>query len=222
MKNKTLLIALWVSSLLFIFLTIGLFLLKFSKDTISNDPAVWGQFGDYFGGILNPILSLINLVILTYLSIRLVKNEDERNKWTLQELARPFGILHFDTNFKSLEIKINNCGLGPLIIDKITIEKDGLIFNNFYNLMENFINESNINPKIHTLHTGETKGAISKDQSLTILMIENNNDEDKLDDFKLFLKDVKIFLNKTKIEISNEDMYGRIMPLIEENINFPY
>lgn len=31
---------------------------------ISNDPAVWGQLGDYMGGILNPLLSFISIVLL--------------------------------------------------------------------------------------------------------------------------------------------------------------
>lgn len=30
----------------------------------SNDPAVWGQFGDYAGGVLNPLLSFISIVLL--------------------------------------------------------------------------------------------------------------------------------------------------------------
>lgn len=31
---------------------------------ISNNPEVWGQFGDYVGGIINPLLSFISIVLL--------------------------------------------------------------------------------------------------------------------------------------------------------------
>lgn len=31
---------------------------------VSGDPAVWGQLGDYIGGLLNPILSFISLVLI--------------------------------------------------------------------------------------------------------------------------------------------------------------
>lgn len=31
---------------------------------ISDDTAVWGQLGDYFGGLLNPVLSFISIVLL--------------------------------------------------------------------------------------------------------------------------------------------------------------
>ncbi|HEY6436916.1 MAG TPA: hypothetical protein VIY47_10010, partial [Ignavibacteriaceae bacterium] len=30
----------------------------------SKDPAVWGQLGDYVGGVLNPLLSFISIVLL--------------------------------------------------------------------------------------------------------------------------------------------------------------
>lgn len=31
---------------------------------LSGDPAVWGQLGDYMGGILNPLLSFVSIVLL--------------------------------------------------------------------------------------------------------------------------------------------------------------
>ncbi|MES2049974.1 MAG: putative phage abortive infection protein [Pseudomonadota bacterium] len=41
-----------------------LFLLNFRKADISPTIAEWGQFGDYFGGVLNPFFGLISLVIV--------------------------------------------------------------------------------------------------------------------------------------------------------------
>lgn len=32
--------------------------------SISSDTAIWGQFGDYFGGVINPILSFISIILL--------------------------------------------------------------------------------------------------------------------------------------------------------------
>ena len=43
---------------------------------ISNDPAVWGQLGDYMGGILNPLLSFISIVLL----IKSLTLQNETNK----------------------------------------------------------------------------------------------------------------------------------------------
>jgi hypothetical protein len=50
--------------------------------TISNDTAVWGQLGDYFGGLLNPILSFISLVLL----IKSLNLQNEANKDLRKEL----------------------------------------------------------------------------------------------------------------------------------------
>jgi len=46
---------------------------------VSDDPAVWGQLGDYFGGILNPMLSFISLVLLIKsLTLQNQANQDLR------------------------------------------------------------------------------------------------------------------------------------------------
>jgi len=49
---------------------IGSYILNFRSSPISNNPSDWGVLGDYFGGILNPLISLITLFFLikTYLS----------------------------------------------------------------------------------------------------------------------------------------------------------
>jgi hypothetical protein len=41
-----------------------LFLICFRKYDLSPNVAEWGQFGDYFGGILNPIFGLISTVLV--------------------------------------------------------------------------------------------------------------------------------------------------------------
>ncbi|EMY63538.1 hypothetical protein [Leptospira terpstrae] len=46
-----------------IILIFGLYILKFNYG-ISDEQAVWGSFGDYIGGILNPILTFITIIYL--------------------------------------------------------------------------------------------------------------------------------------------------------------
>lgn len=41
-----------------------IFVLNFRKADISPTIAEWGQFGDYFGGLLNPVFGLISLVLV--------------------------------------------------------------------------------------------------------------------------------------------------------------
>lgn len=66
----------------------------------SNDPAVWGQLGDYVGGILNPILSFISIALL----IRSLALQREANDNLKKEMAasekterlRSFEVLFFN------------------------------------------------------------------------------------------------------------------------------
>ncbi len=57
------------------------FLLDYS---FSEDTAVWGQLGDYVGGLLNPILSFIALVLL----IKSLSLQNEANEGLRSELKR--------------------------------------------------------------------------------------------------------------------------------------
>jgi fumarate reductase subunit C len=42
----------------------GGYLIFFGKKGVSDDPAVWGQFGDFVGGTANPVLSFLTLITL--------------------------------------------------------------------------------------------------------------------------------------------------------------
>lgn len=54
------------------------YIYTFSNATLSTNPTDWGVFGDYIGGILNPIFSLINIILLVYLTYLVSKKDDER------------------------------------------------------------------------------------------------------------------------------------------------
>jgi len=44
---------------------------NFRKGHISSSPDDWGTFGDYLGGFLNPILGILNILVLVYLTFKL-------------------------------------------------------------------------------------------------------------------------------------------------------
>jgi uncharacterized membrane protein len=57
----------------------------------SADSAVWGQFGDYVGGTLNPILSFLSVVLLIRsLSLQTEANEALKNELRANETAENF------------------------------------------------------------------------------------------------------------------------------------
>ncbi len=64
--------------LFLIFIVIFPYSIKFYRTVLSDDPGNWGEFGDYIGGILNPIFTLINIILLLYLAKIVNQKEDQR------------------------------------------------------------------------------------------------------------------------------------------------
>jgi len=81
MSKKILKLILWICISIAI-ATIGFYAYNFNKSPLSSDPSDWGTFGDYIGGILNPILGITNIIVLIYISLLISKYEDKR--WSHQ------------------------------------------------------------------------------------------------------------------------------------------
>lgn len=70
----------------------GVYVYKFgfaSSFTLSNDPAVWGQYGDYIGGLLNPIFSSLafsGLIVTIILQARQI--DESKHQSALEEMQR--------------------------------------------------------------------------------------------------------------------------------------
>lgn len=56
------------------------FIWNFGRNEISNDIQDWGSFGDYFGGLLNPIIGIASLVILGYISLLISRYGAKENE----------------------------------------------------------------------------------------------------------------------------------------------
>lgn len=210
MKDSTLKIIIWTTSLLFIIITPALYFIKFNQNGVSTDPSSWAEFGDYFGGILNPIISVINLIILAYLSIRLVKQDDDRNAFTLQELSRPYGDVNFQHHDEMLLVEIVNCGLGPMIITSIEIyNSSGVYFKTCEELLDTI--KTNCNYSIFTLNL-ITHLVIGANNS-TILFKLNGNKADN--EFIKYVKSSLELLKDCSIRLKYQDMYDRPMKTID-------
>lgn len=73
---------------LYLFIVIGLFVWNFhSSPWEANDPAAWGQFGDYVGGLLNPALAVLNVAVVIYLAVE-VQHLSEAQRDRKQESAQ--------------------------------------------------------------------------------------------------------------------------------------
>ncbi len=67
-------------SILFCGWTVLRYYFQFNENAISNDPDKWGVFGDYVGGIVGSIFSLIS-VVLIYFTFREQRKTSERDKF---------------------------------------------------------------------------------------------------------------------------------------------
>lgn len=61
--------------------------INFRNAPISQDPAAWGAFADYFGGVLNPLIAIGNLFLLIFISFQLADRDDIRDRKVLQHQA---------------------------------------------------------------------------------------------------------------------------------------
>jgi hypothetical protein len=57
-----------------------IFITYFNSQEISDKISLWGAFGDFFGGTLNTILSLISLIVLGYITFLIHKMSSIENK----------------------------------------------------------------------------------------------------------------------------------------------
>lgn len=58
-----------IASLFFI----GFYIYTFADSQLSHNPDAWGTFGDFLGGTLNPMISLINLSVTIWIALTLNK-----------------------------------------------------------------------------------------------------------------------------------------------------
>jgi len=65
-------------SLLIILLVASAYLWNFADGTFSESKAEWRAFGDYIGGILNPLAAIANLIFLAYVSHQLSELDKSR------------------------------------------------------------------------------------------------------------------------------------------------
>jgi len=119
-------------------LTVGALILYYcfvGKNGISDNPANWGLFGDYFGGVVGAVFSLMALVfslMSIYVSLQIAtrihanelafqEKHAAEQKEIIQRQGKPFPYFRLSRRSSELSIKLQNLGLGPLIVNSIRI-----------------------------------------------------------------------------------------------------
>lgn len=83
-----------ITVLLIVLVPVLVFIFNFRDSYISSDISDWGSFGDYLGGILNSIISLLTLIATIYIALKISNIEEKRNernlKFEKQKLLREY------------------------------------------------------------------------------------------------------------------------------------
>jgi hypothetical protein len=79
---------------IFCLIVVGFFYWHWHKSDVSENLESWGQFGDFFGGILNPIIGLSSVILLAYT----LRQNNHALSMTKQELANSTAQLKISGN----------------------------------------------------------------------------------------------------------------------------
>jgi hypothetical protein len=147
---------------------------RFGAGNISQSPERWGQFGDYVGGVLNPIISLINLYLLysifnheTSENQNAIDQEKLRHQEVLRYSVIPYGDFHVSL-VDMIQITFKNHGNGPLIITSISfVYKKNTVDSLVKLVPDKFSRKQNfVLPKDETV-------TISKDEEIVLLELRH-------------------------------------------------
>ncbi|WP_440985341.1 hypothetical protein ACQHIH_00015 [Xanthomonas sontii] len=99
----------WIKlSIAAITLVLGAYVINFYSAEISKNPESWGQIGDYLGGVLNPILSFISLVLIVK-SLNLQRESNLALKMELEQSRQGEKLRSFENKFfNMIEVQSSN------------------------------------------------------------------------------------------------------------------
>lgn len=127
MTFKTKLVLFAVSSFIILLFVFGLYFYKFALLGLSNNQELWGQFGDFIGGTLNPILAFLSFMALLY-TIKIQTEELGLSRKELKETKEELKESRIAQQEQSESLKLQN-----------QATKLQMFENTFFKLVELFI-----------------------------------------------------------------------------------
>jgi hypothetical protein len=118
-------------SIIAIVALLGVYMFWFWGNPISSDSSDFGAFGDYFGGILNPLIGIGNLLALIYISIFISKIEGNREEqqFLLQKEYALYTLKH--ESLKDISIILEKVQL--VLIDRNNVRLQLILIRNEFN-----------------------------------------------------------------------------------------
>lgn len=100
-------------------LAVCFYVAKFAGVPLSGKPEKWGVFGDYLGGVLNPLLAAAALYVTW--SIAKVAHAFESRR--AKEQAKPVAQIFVYDYLNSLKVVVRNIGVGPLVVSDFYVRR---------------------------------------------------------------------------------------------------
>lgn len=66
-----------IIAIVLIIIPLIFYVLNFHDQYFSSESSDWGTFGDYVGGVVNPVIGLLNVIVLIYLTLKIADIDDK-------------------------------------------------------------------------------------------------------------------------------------------------
>lgn len=124
LKKQDVYLCLFIGAvLLSIGIPLSAYICNFQNSPFSSDPSDWASFGDYLGGTINTLASLLNLVIVIWVARNIYKLETQREQKLQAAALRPLCQFFITSYDDRLIISVKNLGNGPAKISQFVFEQ---------------------------------------------------------------------------------------------------
>jgi hypothetical protein len=190
---------------------------KFGWLLLSSSKSEWGTFGDFLGGVLNPIISLLNLFIIYHLTIKIDQGSKKRENEVLSLQVKPFPDMIFISSPDKVEINLENGGLGPMVIKQFRLVSiEGKVSTSFKDTILGFESEFagkymnsmfTFSGEAHVIRVGDTRCLFSFELQ----------DKSNVDNIK-YIDALKARLEKWRIVLTYENILGEQIPEYDQQL----
>jgi len=105
-KPHTLFLLAVLVPLLMVAALLGIFTYQFWHHELAQSSEQWGQFGDYIGGTINPLIAVLNLLALVYIAFEIHNLENAQTK-IIEETRRKEETIRLTSEFWTPELRLH-------------------------------------------------------------------------------------------------------------------
>lgn len=188
---------------------LGLYIYNFWGSSLSGNPDDWASFGDYLGGTVNTLFSILNFAAVIGLAFIIYWLETKRDfdiqSMSLSMSLKPFIEVYNELKQGELSIKLKNNGNGPAKINHVDIAKGSNKNIELLKLLQSGENNDVVIGGV-TVEPGTYLGA---GDEVVLLLISGNPGMNE--EFNFYIKQALEALSEAEIVVSYSDIFHQKM-----------